>query len=231
MTAETLVLEREHLPEVPLKPAPWQLHGSGYVLIAKVPESLSDDDLFVPPSLRDKRHGRTVYILLLDYQQSDCGPYHELMIAPASFDFSEGRFPSITRIYVSTYDSVVNGRRNWGIPKDRADFAVEHVGKAHRVTLSRDGHEFARLHLQSGGLALPVNSALLPAGMRTVKQHWQGQVHAITLKAKGSLRMAKLLDWSFDPTFFPDLAGASVVAAAYLPGFEMTFPLSDVRPE
>jgi hypothetical protein len=231
MTAEMLVLEHQQLPEVPLKPAPWELHGSGYVLIVRIPETVSDDDLFVPPSLRNKRHGRTVYLLLLDYQRSDCGPYRELMIAPASFDFAEGRFPSITRIYVSTYDSVVNGRRNWGIPKDHADFEVQHEDKADRVTLSRGGHVFARLHLRSSGLALPVNSALLPATMRTIKQHWQGQVHAMTLKAKGSLRMAKLVEWSFDPKFFPDLAGGDVVAAAYLPSFEMTFPLPEVRPD
>lgn len=230
MSAEQLVLERE-VPHVAPKPAPWTLHGAGYVLIVRMPERTTDAELFVPPALRGKRHGRTAFLMVIDYQSSDCGPYRELLLAPASFDFADGRFPSITRIYVSTYESVVNGRNNWGIPKDRADFAVEHTAKSDRVTLSRDGRELARLQLSHHGLALPVTSALLPAAMRTVKQHWQGKVHAITLRAKGSLKLAKLVEWSFDPELFPDLARSHVVAAAYLPAFEMTFPLPEVRAE
>jgi Acetoacetate decarboxylase (ADC) len=230
MTAEMVVLEREGLPAIEEKPAPWHLRGAGYVLIVRLAESVCDEELFVPPSLRGKRHGRTAFLMFVDYQSADCGPYRELLFAPASFEFADGRFPSITRIFVSTYDSVVNGRNNWGIPKDRADFTVEHGTNTDRVTLGRDGRVFASLELASHGLTLPVTSALLPASMRTLKQHWQGHVFAITLKAKGTLRMAKLVKWSFEPAFFPELSGAQVIAGAYLPKFEMTFPLPEIEP-
>jgi hypothetical protein len=230
MTAETVVLERESLPEVARKPPPWVLHGSAYVMIVRLPEDTSDAQLFVSPSLANKRHGQTVFAMFMDYETSNCGPYRELLFAPASFNFDEGRYPSITRIYVSTYDSVVNGRNNWGIPKDQADFTVEVKSRAHRVTVRRQGRTVAQLHLSHHGLGLPVTSALLPSGMRTVLQPWQGQLYGITLKAKGSLRLAKVVEWSFDPTLFPDLARGSVVAAGYLPRFEMTFPVPTQRP-
>ena len=230
MTAESLVLERDGLPAVPLKPAPWQLQGSGYVLVMRLPEQLIDQHGFVPPSLTGKRRGRTAYVMFMDYANSDCGPYRELLITPARFAFEPGTYSSITRIYVSTYDSVVNGRNNWGIPKDRADFDVQHDGKrVDHIRVSRDGHTFADLKLQNFGLNLPVHSSLLPAGMRTLMQHWNNKVYGITLQATGSLRLAKVQAWSFDPKLFPDLAQGQLIAGAYLPSFDMTFPVPTVR--
>jgi hypothetical protein len=229
MSAENRVLEPDGLPDVPLKAAPWQLHGSGYVLLVRLPEALIDQHAFVPPSLVGKRRGRTAYVMFMDYATSDCGPYRELLVVPASFDFEPGTYPSITRIYVSTYDSVVNGRRNWGIPKDQADFDLQREGKIDRIVVSRAGRTFAELRLRHFGLSLPVHSSLIPPGMRTLKQHWRGHEYGITLQAKGMLRMAKLLDWQFDPLFFPDLAQGHVIAAGYLPSFDMTFPVATLR--
>lgn len=231
MTAESLVIEPDAaLPAVPLVPGPWQLKGTGYVLALRLPEPLIDQHAFVPPSLAGKRHGNIAYVLFADYQSSNCGPYRELLISPATFSFPEGNYCSITRIYVSTYASVVNGRRNWGIPKDQADFSVEQpAARSHRIVLSRGGHNFAELHLSHHGLSFPVHTGVLPASMRTVMQHWRGKQQGITLRAKGSLRMAKLLDWRFDPAFFPDLAQGHVIAVGYFPGFELTFPLGTQR--
>jgi hypothetical protein len=231
MTAESLVLEPDDaLPSVPMAAAPWQLKGSGYVLAIRLPETLIEQHAFVPPSLAGRRHGNTAYVLLADFHASNCGAYQELLISPATFTFPEGHYCSITRIYVSSYASVVNGRRNWGLPKDHAEFSTERTAeRAERVTLSRAGHVFAEFHLSHHGLAFPVNSGILPASMRTVMQHWRGQQYGVTLRAKGSLRMAKLLEWRFDPAFFPDLAQGHVLAAGYFPGFELTFPAPTQR--
>jgi hypothetical protein len=167
--------------------------------------------------------------MFVDYQQADCGPYRELLVAPGVFEFPEGNYPSITRIYVSTYDSVVNGRLNWGIPKDRADFAVDRDERgADHVRVERNGQCFASLTLKPYGLALPVHSAVVPKGLRTVMQHWCGKRYRIALSAKGTLRLAKVLDWKFDAARFPDLAQGKVLAAVQLPHFQMTFPVADV---
>ena len=219
------------LPQVPLKPAPWVLEASAYVLAVRMPEDVIDHASFVPPVLAGKRRGHTAYVLYVDYRKADVGPYRELLVAPAVYDFGEdGEYPTITRIYVETYDSVVNGRRNWGIPKDRADFAVEQVAKnTDQVKVSRDGRVFADMKFSSYGLSLPVTSWVLPAGLRTLMQHWQGKTYKFTLSAKGSMKMAKLVEWRFDPQYFPDLARGKVLAAAYFPNFEMTFPVAQIR--
>jgi uncharacterized protein YqjF (DUF2071 family) len=225
------VLEPEHvLPKVALAPAPWQLQASAYVLAVRMPEDVLDTASFVPPSLAGKRLGHTAYVLFVDYRTANCGPYRELLVAPAVYDFGEGHYPTITRIYVSTYDSVVNGRINWGLPKDRADFSVERGGdNVDTVKVERDGRMIANMRFKPFGLTFPVTSALLPAGLRTLMQYWKGKSYRFTLSAKGNLRMAKLVDWTFDPAMFPDLARGKVLMAGYFPNFDMTFPVATVR--
>lgn len=200
-------------------------------MLARVTGAETDESWFVPSSLQGKRSSRLALLLYVDYQESDCGPYRELIALGAGFDFGGETLPSITRIYVSTYESVVNGRANWGIPKDRADFAVERTATGgERITVSREGRSFARLELQGIGLALPATSALLPLAWRSVAQHWQGQEYRIALGAKGKARLARVVDWSFDAALFPDFAPTRVLAAAHLPSFEMIFPVAQQRP-
>ncbi|MET0388375.1 MAG: acetoacetate decarboxylase family protein [Polyangiales bacterium] len=219
------------LPEVPLHPAPWQLRGSAYVFAVHMPEDVLDHAAFIPKSWVAKRRGRTAYVMFVDYQSSNAGPYRELLVSPASFAF-DGSYPAITRIYVSSYDSVVNGRRNWGIPKDRADFDIQPdaANGGHVVHVTREGRTIAELSLRAHGPKLPVRTWLLPAGLRTLVQPWQDQFFRFTLSASGNARLATLKHWSFDPTLFPDLSRGRVLAGAYLPEFEMTFPVAQITP-
>jgi hypothetical protein len=224
----TLPGPEDRISEATLYPAPWTLHGSGYVVLLRA-GALTDQQLFVPPSLLGKRHGHTLSLLFFDYQASVCGPYRELMIG-VGFDFDEGQYSSITRAYASTRDSVANSRLNWGLPADHADFAVERVSARHdQVVLTREGHVIAELELEHSGLSIPVTSALLPSDLRTMVQHWRGKQYSLALKAKGKLRMAKLQRSRFDPRFFPDLSQSSVIAAAYLPSFELKLPGPELR--
>lgn len=64
--------------------------------------------------------------MVLRYTESPVGPYDELLIIPGAFDsppFSDDKEnPRVTRIYVSTLASVINGRKNWNTPKHLARF-------------------------------------------------------------------------------------------------------------
>ena len=121
------MLQPDHtLPEVPLKPAPWSLHGGGWLVALKLPAGAPARDAFLPAEFTGKVAGISL-LMFVDYAQSDSGPYHELLFIPGSVPFPDGRrHLTISRILVSTWDSVVNGRRNWGIPKDRADFTTNY---------------------------------------------------------------------------------------------------------
>lgn len=229
--SDPVVLEPDTaLPVVPLRPAPWQLQASAYVFAVQMPEEVLDHAAFVPSELVPRRKNRISVVLLVDYAQAEVGPYQELLIAPAAFAHAQGTYPSITRIYVSSYESVVNGRNNWGIPKDRAEFERTPLsGGVETVRVSRDGHAFAELVLHPYGPTLPVRSWLLPRSLRTLVQHWHGSSYRFTLSANGKARMASVERWSFDPNYFPDLARGRVLTGAYLPSFEMLFPVPEIN--
>lgn len=78
----------------------------------------------MPGSLRASFVGGYGALMLVDYSESNCGPYRELLLIPGSFRVRDKTLASISRIFVSTTESLASGRRNWGIPKELADFSV-----------------------------------------------------------------------------------------------------------
>jgi hypothetical protein len=98
--------------EVPQHPAPWHLTGKGYILLYKLQRSFIENHGMVPPFLQGKFSGGFGCIMLVDYATSDAGPYEELLFIPGKFHHEGKKLNTISKIYVSTIDSVVNGRRN-----------------------------------------------------------------------------------------------------------------------
>ncbi len=229
------MLQPDHsLPEVPLRPAPWDLRGSGWIVALKLPHASPARDAFVPPDLAGRGRALASYLMYVDYAQSGCGPYRELLFIPGAFPFDDGRrHLTISRILVSTWDSVVNGRNNWGIPKDRADFEVEQGGtdgREERVRVTIDGRELCELRFGKLRFAppLPVSSGLLPVALRTLAQRFRGHTFYYAPEARGRVRPGRLLSWRFDAALFPDLAGAAVIAAFKVESFRMSFPVARV---
>lgn len=223
------------LPEVPLRPAPWNLRGSGWIVALKLPPRSPATDAFVPSALAGKGRSLASALMFVDYEESGCGPYRELLFLPGAFPFPDGRrHPSISRIVVSTWDSVVNGRNNWGIPKDRADFEVRSRGPGSSVQEIRvldSGREMCRLEFATLGWLppLPVHSAVVPRGLRTLAQAFRGRTYYYTPEARGWIRPARLSSWRFDASLWPDLAGAAVIAAVRVESFRMSFPVASVE--
>ena len=219
------------LPDVPLRPAPWDLRGSGWIVAFKLQAQDPAHDAFLPPDLVGRGRSLASYLMYVDYAESGCGPYRELLFIPGAFPFGDGRrHLSISRILVSTWDSVVNGRNNWGIPKDRADFDVRQEGREEIVRVTSDGRELCELRLATLRFAppLPVHGGIVPVALRTMAQRFRGSTYYYTPEARGRVRPARLLSWRFDGALFPDLAGAAVVAALRVESFRMRFPVARV---
>lgn len=210
-------------------PAPWQLKGSGYLLAIKLPKAFLDEHSFIAEDLKASRRGQLAYVMFVDYQSSDVGPYHELLYIPGSLQFSSGRHLSISRIYVSTQASVSNGQRNWGIPKQLCDFAVSY-GKngIDTVKLTLNGHTFAELCFQKKLFGVPFNGKLVPKKLRTLAQQLSGQEFCYSPEARGHLQPATLLQSSFDPEYFPDISQGRVLACIKVRDFDMIFPLAAI---
>ena len=222
-------LQADHdLPTVVRLPAPWTLEGNGWIVVLRWPRGTSTTRTeFVPESLAGSVSGPFGFLVCVDYLAAPCGPYRELLLIPGAMRFADGdRHLSISRILVSTWDSVVNGRANWGIPKDRADFRIEH-GTRDRIVVSDAADEictllFARAH----GPRFPLHTGLLPRRYRRFAQLQAGRTFHYQPSARGALRACRLLDWQFAPKLFPDLRTARVLTSLRVEHFTMTFPVA-----
>ena len=225
----------DRIPRAPLEPAPWELQGSAWIVALRLPAGSAARDAFMPAALAGQGRGPVSLLMYVDYATSGCGPYQELLFIPGTFPFEDGRRHfTISRIVVSTWSSVVDGRANWGIPKDRAEFDVQpnpdDPREARIRVLADDGREMCALRLAESSFAprLPVPGALVPETLRTLAQRFDGRTYYYAPASSGWLRPGRLLEWRFDPDLFPDLRAANVLATFRILSFRMRFPVARV---
>ena len=231
MNDPRLLTPDEALPEVARAPAPWTLRGDGWILVLRLPEAVRGDPRHLPPAFRDRPVSGPSIVMFVDYAESPAGPYRELLYIPGRFDVGGGRHAwSVARSYVSTWESVVHGRLNWGIPKDRADFHRRPAGRGEALHVEVDGKPVASFAFEARGLALPIHGGLLPSSMRRLVQQHAGRRFEFTPLASGRARLARATGLRSDAALFPELAGAHVTMALRVPRFSLTFPVADVSP-
>ncbi len=220
------------LPSVPPCPAPWKLEGDAYVVGLRMPADSKALRSQLPSTIAGRSVKAPSYLMFVDYRSSNVGPYHELLFIPGGFRFGDRRCGTIGRIYVSTYDSVVNGRANWGIPKDRADFDVTYGDRKKdvEVRVRYAGVTIAELRFESSSFGLPVTSRIVPKQKRTLAHHWEGRTYFTTPEVSGVMSRARVASMWFDDDRFPDVSNGTVFGAVRLSRFRMTFPVATVLP-
>jgi len=213
-------------------PAPWTLSGCGYITAIRCDSDFLDEDCFLEPEQVPSRRGRIAYMMLVDYTDSPVGPYQELLFIPGRVATMSGAWRwTISRIFVSTEASVSNGRENWGIPKELADFDVHYdtTGRGcDEFQVARDGHTFARMSFRPWGFSMPVTTRILPASMCTLVQAWRGREFVFAPEASGRAGPAKMAECAIDPDVFPDLTRGTVLTCLQVPDFTMTFPVARI---
>lgn len=219
------------LPAVPRVPAPWSLLGAAWIVLLRLPAGHPATRAFLSPQLQPSLRAPLSALMCVEYTAAPCGPYRELLFIPGSMRFPDGHhYASISRILVSTWDSVVNGRANWGIPKDRADFIFESVPDGDRIRVADAGHEVCRIDFgPPRGPRVPLATSLLPARACTLAQLHEHKAFYYQPGARGSFQFCRLRDWHFDPQLFPDLSNARVLACMRIERFEMTFPVARIE--
>jgi len=230
MSKSILLTADEDLPAVPRAPAPWTLHGDGWVLLLRLPEEVRHDSRHLPPELRGRPLRGPSIVMFVDYADSPAGPYRELLYIPGRCEPAHGpRAWTVTRIYVSSWDSVVNGRQNWGIPKDLAEFERTPARRGERIQVAVGDRRIASLELESRGPALPVHAGLLPGSLRRIVQYHAGRRFEFTPAARGRAALARAGRLETDTGLFPDLAAGQVALALRIPRFRLHFPCADRR--
>jgi len=212
-------------------PPPWTLTGHGLILVAHFPESFVRRHGFLQPYQQVAYRGWLGTVMLVNYHTSNVGPYAELLFIPGLFRFGHTTSFSIAKIYVSTEESVVNGRLNWGIPKERADFIFSEPARGHQqISVSHKGRPFLSVQAKTWGPRFPISTAFVP-GFRVVQASLdrasEPAASGLLLTkptASGSARLASLTDMTIDNTFFPDLSAIKPIMALSVENFRMQFP-------
>lgn len=189
------------------------------MLFFRLPEVQARERSFAPPDLAGRLVGRTSIVIVVEYRESPVGPYREIFIAPGAYRFFDGRtYMSVTKIYVSSEKSVVNGRANWGIPKELAEFEIKRDSESlETYVVSQQGEPFAEVSLRSHGPGLPARSWMLPPSFVNFAQVLDGRAFGFRFRLRGRARFARLVRARFDPRKFPDLT-----RGRFLGGFRMS---------
>lgn len=206
---------------------PWKLTGSGYIFTYVFKKDWIKKNGHLADFQEISSKGGLGTVMLVDYFSSDVGPYRELLIVPGVFKLGGTTQFSISKIYVSTYDSVWNGINNWGIPKELADFEIiEHPNNTEQIRVSMGGEVFFEAHLQKRSFYFPISTRFFPLRLAQKK----GDELLITNStAKGKATFLKSYDLKINQTYFPDVSELNPLTILAVKNFEMTFPIPEIR--
>ncbi len=202
-------------------PAPWRLTGDGYVFFYRFDRDFALQ--WTPEELQDRYRGGLGIVAFVDYKTSPVGAYRELLFTPGTFYDGKKARHSITRVLVSSYSSVMAGRANWGLPKERAAFDF-HVNEDNSETLTAtliNGDPLFEYRVREGLLRLPLpTNRFFP--MRFV-QWWEGQQYNTRFWGSGRVSLLEVEALSTNFEQFPDLRKQTFAGAVKITGFRMTF--------
>lgn len=208
-------------------PPPWTLTGRGCILVYRFPHAWALRHGNIPPSRASSFLGGVGAVMLVDYAESDCGPYRELLFVPGKFRGRDGKSRySITKIFVSTQVSVDSGVKNWGIPKELAAFEWTRDGNAEHVRVVQGDMPVAEFKLSSSIASMQLTTSFVPEAWRTLEQTGvNGETLLTTLDGDGWMSLAKLEDVTVNPALFPDLNEFKPLVVTKAEAFTLRFPV------
>jgi len=189
------------------------------------PEFVSERG-FVPPALEGMFLGGFGMVMLVNYTGSPVGDYQELLFIPGKFACGRKSLYTVTKIYVSTLASAENGRANWGLPKELAQFDWTDTGGVQSVRVTHDDQPVFEMQFRPGRLSFPFTTRLFSIPL----QQPRDQQRLLTKPSAGGwANLAQIAQPQVNAALFPDISRARPVGAVYLSRFKMTFPAPKVE--
>lgn len=206
-------------------PAPWDLKGHGYIFLYKFSRKFVEEKGNVPEFLKGSFSGGFGSVMLVNYESSNAGPYDEFLFIPGKFKYNGKRLDTISKIYVSSLESVYNGRKNWGIPKEYAEFKFKKINeKEEKITIEKDEIKLASFVIDSSSIGFPVNTNLLPFPL---VQKYEDQILYTSFHGKGKGHFSKVKEITINSDLFPDISDIKPIAVIKVDPFSITFPIAE----
>jgi hypothetical protein len=176
-------------------PAPWSLTGRGFILMYRFPQAFIRECCFLPDEWKTMKWSGLGYVMIVDYQDSPVGPYSELLIIPGKTRLDGTKLSTISKIYVDSAESMVNGRRNWGIPKELTDFEWTVESRKHTIKVGSFRPWF-EIVLEHGSIPIPIDTRLLPIHLY---QNTDSRNYRVSPTGKGTGRFSMIKSIEVDP--------------------------------
>lgn len=204
-------------------PAPWQLQGEGYMMPYRFRDDFLDQEACIPERLREKQVLKIGLVMLVNYHASPVGPYGELLFIPGMFRVNGKNYWHISKIYVSSMDSVMNGRENWGIPKELAQFEFNSMANGqNQVIVQLHGQKVFACQFKDWGIGLPLSTKLFPFNFY---QPFQGKNYLTTPTGSGKAFCSSIHEMEIGDGLFPKIDTQTRLACLHIPDFTLAFPL------
>jgi len=211
----------------PVFPPPWDLYGNGYIFLYNFSREFIREECCCPGYLSDNVFTGLGCVMLVNYLQSNAGPYRELLFMPGKFNYDDQKLYSITRIYVSSMESVENGKRNWGIPKELAEFtSVQLDSRRERVVVHKDGTMVLDVVLKTRGFPFPVRTRYYPFPL---VQKYDQKTFFTEFNGRGRGRLAVIEEIELNHEYFPDIAKVKPLAVVHVEDFSIEFPVPRIK--
>ncbi len=205
--------------------APWHLTGRGFILMYRFQDSFIRENCFLPEEWKETKWSGMGYVMLVDYQDTPVGPYKELLVIPGKSRLGGSRLATISKIYVDSVDSMENGRKNWGIPKELTDFTWEQEGREHIISIG-SGESWMDIVLEPGSVPFPVDTRILPIHLY---QELNNKIYRVSPRGKGTGHFTLVKGINVNPNFFPDIDLVEPLVAIYVDPFRLTFPEPEIE--
>jgi len=217
----------ENTSDLKIAPAPWYLTGDAYIMVYKFSKDFVQENGFLADYQQDRFLGYVGTVMVVDYKTSGVGPYAELLFIPVMFTFNWKKMFSISKIYVSSRESVYNGIENWGIPKEFANFDWQtNPDGSEDISVRVEEKEFFKMTIKKGFMSFPITTSIFPL---TVAQKLRKDLIITNPTAKGKATLASIKMLEVDENFFPDLSKASPLITLKVKDFEMNFKVPLVK--
>ncbi len=204
-------------------PPPWKLYGDGIILLYKFSQNEIEQNPFINENYKNEYLGGFGAVMIVNYLQSNVGPYGELLFIPGRFRFGNIKRYHISKIYVSSIESVVNGIKNWAIPKELADFHFNSVSNRHHsIKVVKNDSVFFDIEYTVKGFSFPLSTTLLPFPLF---QENEGKIFLTKFYGKGKGKLITIKSLNVDSGLFPNISIKKPIIAMRVDAFNICFPI------